>query len=124
MTSVWQSCQGDYKPLDVFTRGKKTVITRNIKEMDDGLYQWEEYAMLTEDYETINTIVKDQGPYIDTKTAYIDDTEVVFTNVPTGSLLVSFGDGNMNYSVIRNDGTITVSFEALEEVTKVTITVQ
>lgn len=124
MTSAWQSCQGDYKPLEVFTRGNKTVITRNITEVDDGLYQWEEYAMLTEDYETINTIVKEKGPYTDTKTAYIDDTEVVFTDVPSGALLVSFGNGNMDYSINRDGSTIQVSFEALEEVTEVTITVQ
>lgn len=53
MTSAWQSCQGDYKPLEVFTRDNLTVITRNITEVEDGLFQWEEYAMLTEDYESV-----------------------------------------------------------------------
>ena len=51
MTSAWQSCQGDYKPLEVFTRDDLTVITKNVKEVEEGLYQWEEYAMPTEAYE-------------------------------------------------------------------------
>ena len=26
MTGAWQSCQGDYKPLDLFVRGNQTVM--------------------------------------------------------------------------------------------------
>lgn len=53
MTSAWQSCQGDYKPLEKFTRDDCTVIARNIKEVEDGIYQWEEYAILTSDYDKL-----------------------------------------------------------------------
>lgn len=51
MTSAWQSCQGDYRPLEVFTRGDLTVVTKNVKEVEEGLFQWDEYAMPTEAYE-------------------------------------------------------------------------
>lgn len=50
MTSVWQNCQGDYKPQEFFLRDNCAVITRNLAEVEDGIYQWEEYAMLAEDY--------------------------------------------------------------------------
>ena len=53
MTSAWQSCQGDYKPPENFTRDDCTVIARNIKEVEDGIYQWEEYATLTSDYDKL-----------------------------------------------------------------------
>lgn len=59
MTSVWQSCQGDYKPEHVFVRDDQTVVTRNIKEVEDGIFQWEEYAMLTSDYESIHAVVEE-----------------------------------------------------------------
>lgn len=53
MTSAWQSCQGDYKPLEVFTRDNLTVVTKNVKDVGEGLYQWDEYAMPTEVYESV-----------------------------------------------------------------------
>lgn len=120
MTGAWQSCQGDYKPLDLFVRGNQTVITRNIKKVEDGLYQWEEYAMLTEDYEAVNAVVASSAPYTETKTAYIDDTFIVFTNVPSGNLTVYF---DKPYTVEREADRVTVKFEALEEVTPITISI-
>ncbi len=53
MTSAWQSCQGDYKPLEISTRGELTVVAKNIKDVGEGLYQWDEYALPTEVYESV-----------------------------------------------------------------------
>ena len=60
-------------------------------------------------------------PYTETKTAYIDDTEVVFENVPQGNLTV--------YSPVpcvanRVEDVAVVTFNApLEEVTDITISI-
>ena len=62
-------------------------------------------------------------PYTETKTAYIGDTEVVFTNVPQGNLSVYF-DTPTDYSVKRTNDAIAVTFDALDEVTTVTISIQ
>ena len=77
--------------------------------------------------ETLNNLserVSEITPYTDTKTAYIDDTEVVFNGVPDGALLVSFSNGNTSYSTSREDGVLTVVFAPFDEVVEVTITVQ
>ena len=62
-------------------------------------------------------------PYTETKTAYIGDTEVMFTNVPQGNLSVYF-DTPTDYSVERTKDAIAVTFDALDEVTTVTISIQ
>ena len=73
MTSAWQSCQGDYKPAQLFIRDNQTVIVRNIKETDEeGVYQWEEYAMLTEDYESVIASTTALSHQIEQNTADID----------------------------------------------------
>jgi len=63
-------------------------------------------------------------PYTETKTAYIGDTEVVFTNVPSGNLSI-FGLLSRLYRVERESDAVTITlFEPLEEVTEVTISIQ
>lgn len=68
--------------------------------------------------------IKTITPYTDTKTAYIDDTEVIFTNVPAGAWYVSFSKDVEASRVTKDGSVLTVEFEPLEEVTEVTITVQ
>lgn len=64
-------------------------------------------------------------PFTETKTAYIEDTEIVFENVPGGSLLVDVqSEDDPEYSIKRTGDKVIVSFAApLECVTKVTITI-
>lgn len=56
-----------------------------------------------------------------TKTAYIDDTEVVFTGVPSGNLSV-YAD-ELTYRIDRTADTVRISFEALSEVKHITISI-
>lgn len=72
------------------------------------------------DVNGVRKSVSDITPYTETKTAYIDDTEVVFENVPSGNLTVYF-DGD--YTIEREDNRITIMFEPLEEVKEVTISI-
>lgn len=60
-------------------------------------------------------------PYTETKTAYIGDTEVVFENVPIGNLSV-YGIPHYHATWLTKD--LLIDFDALEEVTEVTISIQ
>ena len=68
--------------------------------------------------------VKAITPYTETKTAYIGDTEIVFSDVPNGAWYVSFNNDVLATKITRDNGTLIVEFLPLEEVTQVTITVQ
>lgn len=59
-------------------------------------------------------------PYTETKTAYIGDTEVTFLNTPSGNLTVYFP---YEYTVERLTDRIVISFDELQEVTDVTISI-
>lgn len=59
-------------------------------------------------------------PYKDTKTAYIGDTEIMFTDVPNGNFSVF---GIDNFSMTKDNGRLILTFEPLEEVTEITISI-
>lgn len=56
-----------------------------------------------------------------TKTAYIDDAEVVFTGVPSGNLSV-YAE-NLAYRIERTADVVRISFEALSEPKNITISI-
>ena len=66
--------------------------------------------------------ISDVTPATYTKTAYIGDTEVVFTDVPSGNLTV-FTDNLIEYSMAKDNDRVTISFEPLSEVTTITISI-
>lgn len=72
------------------------------------------------DIASVDKKVTDITPYTQTKTAYIDDTEIIFENVPRGNLTVYF-DGN--YTIEREGDRVIIMFEPLEEVKEVTISI-
>lgn len=59
-------------------------------------------------------------PYTQTKTAYIGDTEITFYTDVTGNLTVYFP---YEYTVERLTDRIIITFEPLEEVTDITISI-
>lgn len=81
---------------------------------------------VTERADTAYNGVQSLTPYTETKTAYIGDTEVVFTDVVSGNLTVYVTDGNgniPNYTVTKAEY-IKVTFnEPLESVATVTISI-
>jgi uncharacterized protein YoxC len=78
----------------------------------------------------INNVSNDVNnitPTIITKTAYIDDTELLFNNVPDGVISVSTQDteGNeINYSMQRVGNTVRFTFDPLTLVTEITLTIR
>lgn len=69
--------------------------------------------------DTANKVVE-ITPWTASKTAYIEDTECIFTDVPSGNMTVYCP---VNYTVERMDNRVTVYFEPLEEVTEITISI-
>lgn len=70
----------------------------------------------------IRQSVSDVTPYTESKTAYIDDTEVVFENVPSGNLSV-FTSNGIAYQTERLNNSVVIRFAPLEEIVTVTISV-
>lgn len=70
--------------------------------------------------DTANKVVQ-ITPYTASKTAYIGDTEVVFESVPQGNVSVF---GLTSYQTERIADNLVISFDALEEVTTVSISIQ
>ena len=64
--------------------------------------------------------IEEITPYTETKTAYIGDTEITFMTDKTGNLTVYFPHP---YTVERLTDRIIVSFDELEEVTDITISI-
>lgn len=72
MISSWQDCQGNYKPQDVFKRGNCTIITKDIREVEEGLWKWQEYAVSTNEYEIIVASISPLSRQIEQNCADID----------------------------------------------------
>ena len=82
--------------------------------------------LTTQTYQNSSNI-QEITPYIETKTAYIDDTEIVFENEKQGNVLVNAIDreGNSIETSHKREGNkIIVNFKPLEQITKITITIQ
>ena len=62
-------------------------------------------------------------PYTETKTAYYNEKEKTFYNVPSGNVTVYFSNYEGNYSVSRVSDRLTVSFDTLTEQTDITISI-
>lgn len=83
-------------------------------------------SRMLESIDAMGHSIESAMPYKVTKKAYIDDTQVVFKNVPSGTYSVSFNKSILATSVYKEDytdgtSTIIVEFEPLEEVTEVTL---
>lgn len=63
-------------------------------------------------------------PYIETKTAYYNEKEKTFYNVPQGNVLVQFSNYQGSYSVNRISDRLIVTFDQLTENTDITISIQ
>lgn len=63
-------------------------------------------------------------PYTETKTAYYNESEKTFYNVPSGNVTVLFDNYGGDYSVSRVADRLTVSFDTLTDATNITISVK
>lgn len=68
--------------------------------------------------------IEELTPYIDSATAYFNEDEKTFYNVPEGNISVFFDNYNGSYSVNRVSDRVTVSFDTLTQSTNITISVR
>lgn len=115
-------------PDQVITDSFRIVRKLRAKEDEEGnCYDWYEidhhYRVqdkFTPQIDKIEEAIKAVTPYTETQTAYIGDTEKVFYTDRTGNLTVFFPG---KYSVERLSDRIIISFDELEEVAEITITI-
>lgn len=118
------------KPLEFDATTSKTVvyirknIERKSKTQDGNTYEVWEYdeaqIPMSEFPAVASQIIRTITPWTASKTAYIDDTEVTFTDVPQGSMSVYM---DTPHTYVRDGDRVVVKFEPLEEVTEVTISI-
>ena len=98
----------------------ENLVNALIKRIDNDKYYSDA------DTAGIRKSVSDVTPYTESKTAYVDDTEVVFENVPNGNLTVyvTGSEGNIPDYIVTKTNIIRVSFtEPLTSVATVTISI-
>lgn len=85
------------------------------------------YDVLSRRISAVNSRVTQITPYEQTKTAYIDDTDVFFDIPKDGNISVFMVDGegqNVPFEYEQINGQIKVSFEKRESLATVTISIQ
>lgn len=120
------------RPLEFDATTSKTVvyirknIERKSKTQDGNTYEVWEYdeaqIPMSEFPSVASQIICGIIPWTASKTAYIDDTECIFTNVPSGNVNAFVGGIN-HANFERLDDRIIVKFEPLTEAKEVTINV-
>lgn len=73
--------------------------------------------------DSLSESVEELTPYTETKTAYYNESEKTFYNVPEGNVQVFFDNYNGEYSVNRVADRVIVSFDTLAQATNITISV-
>lgn len=85
------------------------------------------YDVLSRRISAVNNRVSDITPYTESKTAYIDDIDVLFDIPKEGNISVFMVDGegqNVPFTFEQINGQIKVSFEKRESLATVTISIQ
>ena len=106
--------------MDIETRLKNLEnLVNHLSEKIDS-YKFYFDADIAGDRQSISAIT----PYTETKTAYYNENNKTFYNVPEGNVSVLFDNYNGSYSVSRTVDRVTVSFDTLTDATNVTISVK
>lgn len=84
----------------------------------------EQINSLTDSVSNLSAQMEELTPYTETKKAYYGEKEKTFYDVPEGNVSVYFDNYNGNYSINRIEDRVTVSFDALENETNVTISIR
>lgn len=93
------------------------VLTNSVNNV------WGTMDTLQDNVNTLNTSVEELTPYTETKTAYYNESEKTFYNVPEGDISVFFDNYNGDYSINRVVDRVIVSFDTLQQSTNIIISV-
>lgn len=75
------------------------------------------------DISGVRQSVSEVTPYTETKTAYYGEKEKTFYGVPSGNISVNFDNYTGDYTITKVVDRVTVSFDALEQKTDITISI-
>lgn len=104
------------------------ILKEELNSLRDAFIQSQRnQATITEKTDSTANKVADITPYVESKTAYIDDTEVTFDVEKDGILTVRVIDEegqNVPYQYEWVNGHITVMFEQRKALATVTISIQ
>lgn len=124
----WHKAESNAYPvlLDKESSSRYVIVRRNVTTAERDritFYEYDEKMIPREDWNVYEDVLA-STPYTDSKTAYIDDTEVRFTDVPSGNLSLFMTDGDnqpvpCRYERINND--VRVMFEQRTSLATVTI---
>lgn len=103
------------------TEQRLTQLEARLDNLQQAFIQAQKNAVPTTSkvYDTASKVTE-ITPWTATKTAYIGDTECIFTDVPQGNLTVYL---TIPYTVERMDNRVVVRFDTLEEVTDIAISI-
>lgn len=106
--------------MDIYTR------VENLEKLVDSLIKQinrqKEYT--DADINGVRQSVSEITPYTETKTAYYNEKEKTFYNVPQGNVLVLFSNYQGSYAINRIADRLTVTFDQLTDNTDITISIQ
>lgn len=130
----WYKSESKCYPIEIDTESSNTYnyVRKNIEvktETIEGdtitIYVFDECKIKKEDWDIYQDIMR-ITPTDYKKTAYIGDTEILFSCVKDGNLSVFAKDTEGRYPVCtaeRSGDTVRVSFDPLENVTEITLSI-
>ena len=110
----------DCSVSDSFLVGEKY---KSKEDVEGNCYDWyyiSNHNRIIDKTPSIVEKIEAITPYVETKTAYIGDTEICFHDIPEGNLSVFFP---YPHTVDRLADRIIISFDPLEEITKISISI-
>ena len=130
----WYKSESGTYPIEIDTESSKVYnyVRKNIETKTEtiegesvNMYVYDECKIKKEDWDIYQDIMK-ITPTEYKKTAYIGDTETIFSGVKEGNLSVFAKDTEGRYPACtaeRSGDTVRVSFEPLENVTEITLSI-
>jgi hypothetical protein len=121
--SGWQVNKMTYHDCSIEDKFYVVEKYRSDEDVEGNCYDWYEidhHYRIVDKSCGLQAQIEAITPYKATKTAYIGDTEITFYDVPEGNVTVFF---DKPYTMEKVAGGITLTFEELEEVTDITISI-
>lgn len=136
---VYVNNRGEIKDVNINSRNDPSLT--EIEVIDGTFEGWTDAKICCYKVTVDNGHIAMMTPYVDSrlidhidqlgsinmlKTAYIADTEAIFTNVKNGNLSVFAKDTEGKYPLCtaeRSGDTVKVSFDPLENVTEITLSI-
>lgn len=107
------------------TESRIKAIEDRLEELQQSFIQTQRNQVpIVEKVDETSNKVDAITPYTETKTAYYNEKEKTFYNVPQGNVLVQFSNYQGSYSVNRISDRLIVTFDQLTENTDITISIQ